>query len=499
MNQRASHGWTLKAVEKGIIFKKVNKNRSQNTKLSGDLPSLSFLGGARTVTGSKYLIRGNGSQILLDAGLFQGLKELRLRNRRQPPFDPERINAVVLSHAHIDHSGYLPVLVKNHFRGKIYCTSGTADLLSIMLPDSAHLQEEEAAAANRHGYSKHHPALPLYTVEDVETALKQVRHYPYGKLFEVRPGIKALFRRAGHILGAATVELQIGRDEPVVLVFSGDLGRWGRPILHDPDFVTEADILLVESTYGNRIHPTDAVDQLARIVHEGVKRGGALIIPAFAVGRTQELIWTIRQLEDAGKIPSLPVYIDSPMAINAAEIYCRHPEDHDLDMQKLMDEKQCPLCCKQYHLARTPEESKALNHISGPFIIISASGMATGGRVLHHLKWRLPDPRTTVLLVGYQAAGTRGRSLQDGAKTLRMHGQDVPVKAKIEWLDGLSAHADQNEILKWLSEFKNPPKQTYIVHGESTAAEELAKTIRIRFGWNTQAAIDGETVSLSKL
>jgi metallo-beta-lactamase family protein len=299
-------------------------------------------------------------------------------------------------------------------------------------------------------------------------------------------------------LGAAIVELQIGRDEPVVLVFSGDLGRWGRPILRDPDFVTQADILLLESTYGNRTHSKDAVDQFASIIHKSADRGGALIIPAFAVGRTQELIWMIRQLEEEGKIPTLPVYIDSPMAMNAVEIYCRHPEDHDLDMQKLMNEKECPLCCKQYRLARTTEESRALNQISGPFIIISASGMATGGRVLHHLKLRLPDPRTTVLLVGYQAAGTRGRSLQDGAKTLRMHGQDVPVKAKIELLDGLSAHADQGEILKWLSGFKKPPKQTYIVHGETTAAEELAEAIRVKFGWNVRPAIDGETISLSK-
>ncbi len=462
-------------------------------------PTLTFYGGAGTVTGSKYLIEAFGSKILLDAGLFQGLKELRLRNWAKPPFDPVQVNAVVLSHAHIDHSGYLPRFVKNHFRGKIYCTSGTQDLLSVLLPDSARLQEEEAARANRRGYSKHKPALPLYTLADVEAALKQLKHYPYDKLFEVSPGIKALFRRAGHILGSATVELQIGRQEITRLVFSGDLGRWNRPILKDPEFVPEADILLVESTYGNRTHPLDAVEQFTRVIHEAIKRGGALIIPAFAVGRTQELIWMLRQLEEQGKIPSIPVYVDSPMAIDVTDIYCRHPEDHDLDMQVLKDKNKCPFASRKYQLIRTPEESKALNRIAGPMIIIAGSGMAAGGRVLHHLKLRLPDPRTTVLLPGYQAAGTRGRSLQEGAKTLRMQGEDIPVKAKIEILDGLSAHADQNEILKWLSGFKVPPKQTYVVHGEPEASQQLAEMIRKRLGWTAKAARDQAVIPLEKI
>jgi metallo-beta-lactamase family protein len=462
-----------------------------------DNPTLSFYGGAGTVTGSKYLIQAYGSKVLLDSGLFQGLKELRLRNWAKPPFDPAQVNAVVLSHAHIDHSGYLPLLVKNHFRGKIYCTSGTQDLLGVLLPDSAHLQEEEAAFANRRGYSKHKPALPLYTIADAEAALEQVKHYPYGKLFEVAPGIKVLFRRAGHILGSATVELQIGRNEITRLVFSGDLGRWGRPILKDPEFVSEADILLVESTYGNRLHSSDAVEQFTRIVLESIKRGGALIIPAFAVGRTQEIIWMLRQLEDQGKIPSLPVYMDSPMAINASDLYCQHPEDLDEQMMEAMNQNKCPLCCKQYNIARSPEESKAINLIKGPVIIISASGMAAGGRVLHHLKERLPDPKTTVLLPGYQAIGTRGRSLQDGAKSVKIHGEEVPVKAKIETLDGLSAHADQNEILKWLSEFKRPPKQCYVVHGEPEASEELVARIRKKLGWKVRAALNAETVDLT--
>lgn len=462
-------------------------------------PTLTFYGGAGTVTGSKYLLQAYGSKILLDAGLFQGLKELRLRNWAKPPFDPAEINAVVLSHAHIDHSGYLPLLFRNHFRGKIYSTSGTQDLLGVLLPDSAHLQEEEAARANRHGYSKHKPALPLYTAADAEAVLKQIKHYPYDKLFDVAPGIKALFRRAGHILGSATVELQIGRQEITRLIFSGDLGRWSRPILKDPEFVPEADILLVESTYGNRFHRTDIAEQLTKIIQDSIKRGGALIIPAFAVGRTQELTWTLRQLEDQGKIPSLPVYVDSPMAINVTEMYCRHPEDHNLDMASLMDKNKCPLCCKQYKLIRTPEESKALNKVAGPIIIISASGMAAGGRVLHHLKWRLPDPRTTVLLAGYQAVGTRGRSLQEGAKTVRIYGEDVSVKAKVETIDGLSAHADQNEILKWLSGFRKPPRQTYIVHGESEAANGLMEVIKKKLGWNVKVAQDKEVVAVNSI
>jgi metallo-beta-lactamase family protein len=311
-------------------------------------------------------------------------------------------------------------------------------------------------------------------------------------------GSAAIFRPAGHILGSSSVELQLGEADPFLLVFSGDLGRWGRPILRDPEPVPEADFLLMESTYGDRTHPPASLESLARIVQEAAGRGGALLIPAFAVGRAQELIWMFRQLEDANRIPSLPVYIDSPMAINVSDIYCRHPEDHALDMKLLMDEKRCPLCCKQYHLARTPDESKALNHREGPLVIISASGMATGGRILHHLKLRLPDPRTTVLLAGFQSIGTRGRALQEGARTVRIHGQDVPVRAKVETLDGLSAHADREEILRWLSGFQRPPTQTYIVHGEPGPAQSLADLLQTRLGWKARVARDGETVALTR-
>jgi len=458
-------------------------------------PTLQFLGAAGTVTGSKHLVEAAGRAVLLDCGLFQGLKKLRQRNWLAPPFPAAELDAVVLSHAHIDHSGYLPRIVREGFRGPVYCTPATAGLLEILLLDSAHLQEQDAKRANRLGYTKHRPALPLYDVADAKEALTHVESRSYGQRFEVAPGIEAVFRRAGHILGSASVEL--GLEARTTLVFSGDLGRWGRPILRDPDPVRRADVLLVESTYGDRVHAPDPAAQLARIVNDAVARGGTLLVPAFAVGRTQEIIWTLRQLEEAGRIPELPVFVDSPMAIDVTELYCRHPEDHDLEMSLLMDAKRCPLCCRQYHLTRSVEDSKALDRMSGPMIILSASGMATGGRILHHLAHRLGDRRTTVLLVGYQAAGTRGRALRDGASTLRIHGADVPVRARVETLDGLSAHADRDEILRWLSAFEGAPRRTYLVHGEPQASAALAEAIRARLGWDgVEVAKDGATVAL---
>jgi metallo-beta-lactamase family protein len=462
-----------------------------------EAPTLLFAGGVGTVTGSKYLVTAGGRRVLLDCGLFQGLKALRLRNWDEPPFDPAAIEAVVLSHAHLDHSGYLPLLVRRGFRGPIYCTPGTADLLPVLLLDSAHLQEEEAERANRYGYSKHHPARPLYTAADVEAALAQVVTRRYGERFRVTPALAALFRRAGHILGSATVEVEIDAP-PLRLVFSGDLGRWDRPILRDPEPVPAADVLLVESTYGDRSHEPDAPARLAAVVRDAAARGGPLIVPAFAVGRTQELVWTLRQLEEADAIPRLPVFVDSPMAINVSEIYCRHPEDHDLDMRRLMDARRSPLASSNYTLVRTAEASKALNERHGPMIIIAGSGMATGGRVLHHLARRLPDERTTVLLPGFQAAGTRGRSLQDGAREVRMYGQNVPVRARIVTLDGFSAHADRNEILRWARGFTHPPARVYVVHGEPPAAQALAASLHTALGWNAMVAADGQRIRLDR-
>jgi metallo-beta-lactamase family protein len=461
-----------------------------------DGATLGFHGAAGTVTGSKHLVSAAGEQVLLDCGLFQGIKARRLRNWEAPPFDARAVRSVVLSHGHLDHSGYLPLLVRRGFRGRIHCTPGTADLLRIVLMDSAHLQEEDTERANRYGYTKHSPALPLYDVNDVYATLGLVRLHGYGDRFEVARGMTALFRRAGHILGSSTVQLDVDQPHPVRLVFSGDLGRWGRPILRDPELVSGADVLMIESTYGDRMHPTDAEDVLVRIISEAIQRGGAVIVPAFAIGRTQELLWIIRKLEDSGRLPQLPVYVDSPMASAVTDIYCRHPEDHNVDMKLLMDEKRCPLCAGRHHVVRTAQESRGLNSRSGPMIIIAGSGMATGGRVLHHLKHRLPDARTTVLLVGFQAEGTRGHALEQGAQEIKIHGEFIPVRARIETLQGLSAHADQREILRWLGGFEKPPARTYVVHGEPGPAATLARVITEKLGWKTMVAQHGVTVPL---
>ncbi|MGD2136186.1 MAG: MBL fold metallo-hydrolase [Gemmatimonadales bacterium] len=455
-------------------------------------PSVQFLGAAGTVTGSRHLVVANGRHVLLDCGLFQGLKRLRRRNWAEPPFDIGALDAVVLSHAHIDHSGYLPLLARRGYGGPVHCTHATADLLKILLPDSAYLQEKQAAHANYVGYSKHTPALPLYTQDDAARALELLQPQPFGEEIAIVDGVSVTFRTAGHILGSATVDVALGLGGQ--LVYSGDLGRWDRPILRNPRSVPAADVLLLESTYGNRQHPEAAEEALAQCVRAAAERGGALLVPAFAVGRTQELLWWLRQLEDDGRIPVLPVYIDSPMAIDVTDLYLRHHVEHDLDMLRIRDSGDLPLAPEQFRLARSQQESMALNDVRGPVIIISASGMATGGRILHHLKLRLPDRRTTVLLVGFQAAGTRGRALQEGAREVRIHGRQVPVRARIDTIEGLSAHADQAELLRWLNGFERPPHTTYLVHGEPLAAETLAAAIEEQLGWDVTVAQDGATV-----
>jgi metallo-beta-lactamase family protein len=454
--------------------------------------SIQFLGAAGTVTGSKHLLRSGYAQVLLDCGLFQGVKALRLRNWSPLPLVASEISSVVLSHAHVDHSGALPLLYKQGFRGAIHCTRATADLLSILLLDSAHLQEEEAGFANRHGYSKHHPALPLYTVADVERVLRLVEPQIRGASFAVADGVRARLRHAGHILGAATVELEIGGSTR--LVFSGDLGRWDRPILPDPELVPEADVVLVESTYGDRDHPDDPLTSLAGVVRDTVDRGGVLVVPAFAVGRTQELIWALRRLESEGRIPSVPVFVDSPMASDVTALYARHRDEHDLEMRELSDAHRDPLRTTTFELVRSTQESRELCAQDGPMIVIAGSGMATGGRVLHHLHRRLPDARNTVLVSGFQAAGTRGRSLVEGAKTLRMHGQDVPVRAQVVHIEGFSAHADRRDLLRWLRGFRKPPRCVHVVHGEPQAAASLCGQIRTELGWTASVAEDGACV-----
>ena len=456
--------------------------------------TLTFLGAAGTVTGSKHLIESGQTRLLLDCGLFQGLKDLRLRNWAPCPVPAPSIGGVLLSHAHIDHSGALPRLGREGFAGPIYCTGGTADLLKIMLPDAAHLQEEEAEFANRHHTSKHEPALPLFTVEDAAKVLTQVRPVGFGEAFSPAEGVTARFLHSGHILGAGLVAVSVdGRS----LVFSGDLGRYGVPIMLDPDPVASADVLLVESTYGDRLHAADDHrDRLAAAVGRAVSTKGWLLIPAFAIGRSQEILYDLRGLEDASRIPPLPVYLDSPMAIEATAIYARHADEHDADARRIEDAGERLFAPKRVRICRSIEDSKRLNDTDGPGIIIAGSGMATGGRILHHFLRRLPDERTTVLFVGYQAAGTRGRLLRDGARELRMFGQTVPVRATIMTSDSYSAHADQGEILRWLGGFARPPGTTYIVHGEPDAASALQAQITSRLGWRAVVAQDGQRVGL---
>jgi metallo-beta-lactamase family protein len=463
---------------------------------SSGQPTVLFAGGAGTVTGSKHLVRAGDSSILLDCGLFQGLKSLRLRNWEPPPFDPRELDAVVISHAHLDHIGYLPILVRRGYRGQVYCTAATASLAAIVLRDAARLQEEDAERANRRGYTRHHPAVPLFTTEEAERALARLEPRPHGASFPVAAGSRVTFRRAGHILGAATVQLDIERPDPVRICFSGDLGRPGRPILRDPEPVPEADVLLLESTYGDRVHAPDPAEQLVRVIEETAHRGGALIVPAFAIDRAQELLWILSSLEGAGRLPLLSVHLDSPMAIDVTDVYCQHPEEHDLEMQTLIDQERCPLRSRDLHRVRTRDESKALLERTGPMIVIAGSGMATGGRVLHHLARRLPDHRNTVLFTGFQAAGTRGRALLEGARTVRLHGRDIPVRARIERIDGLSAHADQPETLRWLGGFVRPPAMTWLVHGEPEQAQALRQVLRDRLGWPAEVAGDGASVAL---
>lgn len=460
-------------------------------------PTLQFLGAAGGVTGSKFLFSHDADQLLIDCGLFQGLKELRQRNWAPLPIDLARLRAVVLTHAHIDHSGYLPRIVGKGYRGPVYATPGTCDLLHVMLPDAAHLQEEEARYANRKGYSKHSPALPLYTVEDADATLKLLRPVRVGDTVEVIKGVSLDFGRVGHILGAGSARFTFEvNGQKKTLIDSGDLGRYDRPILKDPEPGGTADWLMIESTYGNRIHPQESEADLRELIKETAEQRRCLIIPAFAIGRTQDLVYTIRKMEDEGTIPALPVYIDSPMGIEATAIYSRHTEEHDFEMAQLSSHDKNPLRSRHMIVARTSEQSRAINDAKGAMIIISASGMATGGRVLHHLRQRLPNPDTTVLLAGYQAEGTRGRLLQDGATEVKMLGEVVPVRAKVKVLDGFSAHADQGEILRWLGTFTRAPKMTYVVHGEKAGATALADAIRERLKWKVEIAKFQQKVEL---
>lgn len=479
------------------------------------MSSLTFLGAAGTVTGSKHLLEAGGRRILVDCGLFQGLKALRLLNWEPLPVDPATIDAVVLTHAHLDHCGYLPRLVGGGFRGRIFCTPGTKELCSLVLPDSAHIQEEDARAANRGGYSKHSPALPLYTSVDALRALDQLQPVGYERpmpLLAAEEGPKKVrsrsdlgltltveFVNAGHLLGSAYARIQVNDR---VILFGGDLGRYGRPVLPDPSPVAEADYLLLESTYGDRLHEKDdGGARLAKIVSETAERGGKLIIPSFAIGRVEELLYWLKRLEDEKQIPILPVFIDSPMAIGALQFYSRRLGELDRSLTGQTADSANLRHASVFGTSRTmtvgsPQQSADLVASRQPAIVISASGMATGGRVLRHLAAALPDPRNTVLFVGYQAAGTRGRSLCDGASSVKLLGSFVPVAARIERIDSMSAHADANEIMRWLSGFTRPPRGTFLVHGEPPALDALAARIRRELGWTVRIAEDRQRVDL---
>ncbi len=483
------------------------------------MATITFLGAAQTVTGSKYLLDTGSSKVLVDAGMFQGLKELRLRNWQNLPIAAKDIDAVILTHAHLDHCGYLPRLVGQGFRGRVFCTAGTLDLCRIVLPDAGRIQEEDAADANRHGYSKHQPALPLYTEADAFRAVSQLQPIGYDRPMPVTPDIEVEFINAGHLLGSAYARVRHGDR---TILFGGDLGRFGRPVLPDPSMIAEADYLLVESTYGNRQHQQDDNGaQLAEVINSTVQRGGRIIIPSFAIGRVEELIYWLKRLEDEKQIPVLPVFLDSPMAIDALARYTQRVQELDPEMHpESADEKAphgaaahedrratrerharherqlCAFCTERFRTISTPAESKQLTQSRMPAIVISASGMATGGRVLHHLKAALPDAKNTVLFVGYQAAGTRGRHLVDGDKTVKIHGEIIPVQARIELVESMSAHADSDEILRWLRGFSRPPQLTFIVHGEPAAMETLSATIDSTLGWNTRRPAHGETVEL---
>ncbi len=473
------------------------------TRLESNLATLSFWGGVGTVTGSKYLIETDHAKVLVDCGLFQGLKELRERNWQDPPFDPRLIDAVLITHAHIDHTGYLPRLVSQGYHGPVHCSRGTADLLKILLPDAGRLQEEDADYRNRHRLTKHQPALPLYTEKDAMATLELLRPMANtGESFAVGKGISASFRISGHILGSSLVLVDIenaGDDRAGRrILFSGDLGHYNQPILRDPVSPSNCDYLLVESTYGDRLHDIEnPKDALKRVINEAAERNSPVLIPAFAVGRTQEIIYLLRELEDENAIPVLPVFVDSPMAAASTKAYANRTEEQDEDYASVLARPQHPLRTRSMQAVSSRMESKKLNEAEGARVIVSASGMMTGGRVLHHAVRMLPNPNATIVFVGFQAAGTTGRRILNGEKEVRIMGQWVPVNCRIERIGSFSAHADWKEIIHWLGGLQSPPRRVFITHGEPVAADAMAEHIKTHFGWAVSVPTYGEKFAIA--
>ena len=464
------------------------------------MAKLTFLGAAGSVTGSKYLLEAAGKKLLVDCGLFQGTEDLKERNWNPLPVDPKTIDYLVLTHAHLDHTGWLPVLVRDGYKKTIFANPATIELVGILLRDSGHLQEEETEDAQKHKWSKHAQPRALYTSEDIDPVLRLLKPMPRSGGFDISPEFHVESYDAGHILGSSSLELTITENgKKSVVVFSGDVGRYDQPILNDPKTPTakQVDVLLCESTYGDREHEAgDPLQLLGDIVNRVVKRGGSIVIPAFAVGRTQTFMYYLRQLEDLQRIPKVPVYVDSPMALSATDLYLKYKEDHDVEFA--LEEKNGgdPLNVHEFHLARSVEESKQINNVK-TCIIISASGMVTGGRVLHHLAHRLGEARNCVILGGFQAQGTRGRALEEGAKSLNLFGQAVPVLAEIVEMGQFSAHAGKSELLRWLTAFEAPPKQVYLTHGEPAAAQSLQQAIKRNFRWTATVARYLDTVEIN--
>jgi metallo-beta-lactamase family protein len=458
---------------------------------------LQFLGATGTVTGSKFYLSNGSNSWLVDCGLYQGLKDLRRRNWHPLPFKIEDLSAVLLTHAHIDHSGYVPIITRDGFKGRVLASAPTVDLCKILLPDAGYIQEEDAKFAAKKGFSKHANPMPLYTYADAVASLAYLESIEDRQWYDLDENVRMMLRPAGHILGSRVINISVkDRSKKFNIMFCGDLGTYDSLISVDPGHVKSVTYLVLESTYGDRLHEEeDLLDRFEGIINKTIARGGKVVIPAFAVGRTQEVLYILKQLEMQGRLPNIPIYLNSPLAIDATDIYIKYSHEHDFFNENVKDAKNAFEPSRLVYV-HDPEESKSLNKLENPAIIISSSGMMTGGRILHHLKAYLPDPKSTLVITGFQAAGTRGRSILDGSKTIKIHGMPVAINTEIEFVESLSAHADYEDIMRWLGGFEKPPKTTFLVHGEPDAAAALQKRIVDDLGWHVEVPKYLDTVKL---